>query len=193
MPSRWQRNETWRSPSSPQIHQNYIYMWNNSYRTPTEHWQKNSDFPKGKKLPHTWVGQKKKGKTKTKEKRQDLHLWEGAVKEEKFPHTRKLLHWQRRGGGGGESSEPRRRAQQQGCRGQSREIPAQRIGADQHSPAWDARLFTLRVRWGLGAEAQASEDRSQGEDWGWLGEHSLKGASAPQLGGRESGKKSGPA
>ena len=26
-------------------------MWNNSYRTPTECWQKTSDFPKGKKLP----------------------------------------------------------------------------------------------------------------------------------------------
>ena len=25
----------------------YIYMWNNSYRTPTERWQKTSDFPKG--------------------------------------------------------------------------------------------------------------------------------------------------
>ena len=24
-----------------------------------------------------------------------MHLWEGAVKEEKFPHTRKPLHWQR--------------------------------------------------------------------------------------------------
>ena len=40
--------------------------------------------------------------------------------------------------------------------------------------------------------AQASEIRPQGEDWGWLHEHSLKGASAPQLAGRESGKKSGP-
>ena len=27
----------------------------------------------------------------------------------------------------------------------------------------------------LGAEAQASEVRSQGKDWGWLREHSLKG------------------
>ena len=35
----------------PQIHQKYIYMWNNSHRTPTEHWQKTSDLPKGKKLP----------------------------------------------------------------------------------------------------------------------------------------------
>ena len=32
------------------------------------------------------------------------------------------------------------------------------------------------------------EVRSQGEDWGWLHEHSLKGASAPQLAGRESRK-----
>ena len=50
-PSRRWRIKTWRSPFSPQIHQKYIYKWNNSYRTPTERWQKNSDFPKGKKLP----------------------------------------------------------------------------------------------------------------------------------------------
>ena len=36
--------------------QKYIYMWNNSYRTPAECWQKTSDLAKGKKLPHTWVG-----------------------------------------------------------------------------------------------------------------------------------------
>ena len=46
-PSRWWRSKTWRSPSSPQIHQKYIYMQNNSYRTPTEFWKKTSDFPKG--------------------------------------------------------------------------------------------------------------------------------------------------
>ena len=46
---------------------------------------------------------------------------------------------------------------------------------------------------GLGAEAPDSEVRPQGEDWGWLCEHSLKGASAPQLAMRESGKKSGTA
>ena len=46
---------------------------------------------------------------------------------------------------------------------------------------------------GLGAEARASEVRPQGEDWGWLREHSLKGASVPQLARRESGKKSGTA
>ena len=134
-----------------------------------------------------------KEKTETKEQGQDLNLWEGAVKEEKFPHTRKPLHWRRWGGGWGEASEPWRRAQQQGCRGQSREIPAQSISADQHSPAQEACLITC---WGgreLRAEAQALEVISQGEDWGWLHEHSLKGASVPQLARRESGKKSGPA
>ena len=49
-------------------------------------------------------------------------------------------------------------------------------------------MLTHWGRWGLGDEALALEVRSQGEDWGWRCEHSLKGASAPQLAGRESGK-----
>ena len=92
----------------------------------------------------------------------------------------------------GEASEPQRTAQPQGCGGQSGEIPAQRIGADQHSPAREACLLTCWGGRGLGAEAQASVG-CQGDDWGWQHEHSLKGASEPQLAGRESGKKSGPA
>ena len=63
--SRWWKSKTWRSPSSPQIHQKYIYMWNNSYRTPTELWQKMSDLLKGKKLP-TYLG---RAKEKNREKR----------------------------------------------------------------------------------------------------------------------------
>ena len=74
----------------------------------------------------------------------------------------------------GEASEPRRRAQPQGCGGQSGEIPAQRLGADQHSPAREACLLSRRGGQGLGAEARASVG-SQGEDWGWRREHSLKG------------------
>ena len=115
------------------------------------------------------------------------------MKEEKFPHTRKPLHWWRRGVAERGASEPRRRVQPQGCGGQSGEIPAQRIGADQHSPAREACLLTRWGGRGLGAEAWASEVRSPGEDWGWLREHSLKGASAPRLAGRESGRKSGAA
>ena len=57
----------WSSPSSPQIHQKYIYMWNNFYRTPIECWQKTSDFPKGKKLP-TYQGRVKE-KRKNRDKR----------------------------------------------------------------------------------------------------------------------------
>ena len=96
--------------------------------------------------------------------------------------------WQR-----GEAAEPWRRAQPQGCGGQSGEIPAQRSGADQHSPTREACLFTRWDGRGLGVEARASEVRSQGEDWGWLHEHSLKGASAPRLPWRESRKRAGTA
>ena len=34
----------------PQIHQKYIYVWNDSHGTPTEHWQNTSDFQKGKEI-----------------------------------------------------------------------------------------------------------------------------------------------
>ena len=42
-------------------------MWNSSYRTLTEHWQKTSDFPKGKKIP-TYLGRAKE-KRKNRDKR----------------------------------------------------------------------------------------------------------------------------
>ena len=78
------------------------------------------------------------------------------MKEERFPHTRKALHRRRWEVAEAGASEPRRRAQQQGCRGQSGEIPAERTGADQHSPAREACLLTRRGGRGLGAEARAS-------------------------------------
>ena len=42
-------------------------MWNKSYRTPTERWQKTSDFQKARNFPGNWVGQKKKENTETKD------------------------------------------------------------------------------------------------------------------------------
>ena len=168
----------WRSPSSPQIHQKYIYTWNCSYRTPTERWQKTSDIPKGKKLP-MYLG-RAKGKRKNRDKRIGMGpAPQGRSCEGGKVSTRKPLHW----GGLGEASEPWRRAQQQGCRGQSGEIPTLRISAGQHSPAREACLLTGWGGRGSGAEARASEVGSQGKDWGWWREHSLKGASAPQLAG----------
>ena len=55
-----------RSPSSPQIHQKYVYLWSSSYRTPTERWQKTSDFPKGKKIPMHLGTAKEKRKNRDK-------------------------------------------------------------------------------------------------------------------------------
>ena len=89
------------------------------------------------------------------------------MKEERFPHTRKPLPRLR--GGGGRSF---RATEESAATGQSGETPAQRIGADQHSPAQEACLLNGRDGPGLGAEASVG---SQGEDWGWLCEHSLKG------------------
>ena len=95
------------------------------------------------------------------------------MKEERFPHTRKPLRWRRQGvaGGklrshGGGAATGVQRAKRRDSRTEER--------ADQHSPAREACLLTCRGRRGLGAEARASVG-SQGEDWGWLGEHSLKG------------------
>ena len=94
------------------------------------------------------------------------------MKEERFPHTRKPLRGRRLWVAEGGASEPRRRAQPQGCRGQSGDIPAQRIGAEQHSPAREACL--LSCRGGRGWELRSGLVGSQGEDWGWRREHSLK-------------------
>ena len=66
-PLRWWRSKTWRSPSSPKTYQKYIYIWNNSYRAPTEGWQKTSALQKGKKLP-IYLGRAKENR-KNRDKR----------------------------------------------------------------------------------------------------------------------------
>ena len=95
------------------------------------------------------------------------------MKEERFPHTRKPLRGRRRGGGGesfGATEESAatgvRRAKRRDCRTEEQCRPALTSprGLFAHPPG----------RAGLGAEARASVG-SQGEDWGWLREHSLKG------------------
>ena len=93
--SRWRKSKMRRSTSSPQIHQKYNYMWNNSYRTPTARWQKTSDLPKGKKLPTYLSRAKEKRKNRDKRIGMGPRQWEGAVKEERFPHTRKPLRRRR--------------------------------------------------------------------------------------------------
>ena len=132
---KWQRRKTWRSTSSPQIHQKYIYMWNKSYRTPTEHWQKTSDFPKGKKVSTNLGRAKEIRKSRDKRIGTGPAPWGGSCEGGNVSTHQEAPSLVETGGWQGEASEPQRRAQQQGCRGQNGEIPAQSIGDDQHSPA----------------------------------------------------------
>ena len=96
------------------------------------------------------------------------------MKEERFPHTRKCLHgrrlWVAEGGSFGATAESAatgvRRAKQRDSRTEARcraALTSPR-GLSAHPLGWA----------GLGAEARASVG-SQGEDWGWQCEHSLKG------------------
>ena len=97
------------------------------------------------------------------------------MKEERFPHTRKPLRGRRlrvaegRNFGATEKSAATgvQRAKWRDSRTEARRRAALTSprGLSAHPPG----------RAGLGAEARASEVGSQGEDWGWLHEHSLKG------------------
>lgn len=73
------------------IHQKYIYMWENSHRTPTEHWQKVS-YNKSYKKDHHIIGQDER-----KKRNGDGACMPGkeAVKEERFLHPWNSLHWLR--------------------------------------------------------------------------------------------------
>ena len=103
-----------------------------------------------------------------------MHQWEGTVKKERFPHTRKPLHGQRlqvaEGGSFRAVQESTATRVQRAKRGDS-------LTEDWGRPA----LTSLRGlsahppgRAGLRVEARALVG-AKGEDWGWLREHSLKG------------------
>ena len=57
---------------SPQIHQKYIYIGNDSPRTSTEHWQKTSGFQKGKEISMQL------GRVKEKKERERERNWDGT-------------------------------------------------------------------------------------------------------------------
>ena len=113
------------------------------------------------------------------------------MKEERFPHTRKPLSWGETAGGRGGKLRSFGAPEKSTATGVQRAKRRDSRTEDQGRPALTSpRGLSAHRRGGrgLGAEARASEVRPQGEDWGWLHEHSLKGASAPQLARRESGK-----
>ena len=97
------------------------------------------------------------------------------MKEERFPHTGKPLRAQRLQVAERGSS---RATEESAATGVQRVKRRDSRTEDQRGAA----LTSLRGlsahppgRAGPGAEAPASEVRSQGEDWGWRREHSLKG------------------
>ena len=115
------------------------------------------------------------------------------MQEEKFPHTRKPLNWWRWGVAGGKLQSHGGDHSNRGAVSKVERFPHRvSVPNSTHQPE---RLVCSPTRVGGGCELrlwlQSSEPK--GEDRGWLREHSLKGASKPQLAGRESGKKSGPA
>ena len=104
------------------------------------------------------------------------------MKDEKFPHTRKPLHWRRLGVAGGKLRSHRGEHSKRVAEGKVERLSHRgSVPTSTHQPERLVCSPDSRTGWGLGAEAWASEVRSQGEDWGWLHEHSLKRASAPQL------------
>ena len=184
---------TFLSTNTSEIHLHVEQLLQNTYWTLAEDLR----LPKRQETPpRTWVGKNKKEKTETKEKGQDLHLWEGARKEEKFPHTRKLLPWWRQGVAGGwgrgrfgatEESAATGvwRAKRRDSRTEDRCRPALTSprGLSAHPPGWAGA-----GSWGSGFGGQIP-----GRGLGLAAWTQPEGVSAPQLAGRESGKKSGPA
>ena len=171
--------------NTPEIHLHVEQLLLNTGRRP-------QTSQKSRNYPRTWVGQKKKKTQRQKNRDRTCTSWRELWRRKGF-HT---LGSPFTGGDGwqGESFGATEESTAIGVqRAKRRDSRTQMIGADQHSPAWEACLLTCWSRWGLGAEVWALEVRSQGEDWGWLHEHSLKGASAPQLAGKEFRKKSGTA
>ena len=130
------------------------------------------------------VGRAKKPKNKIKRKkyRQDLCLWERAVKEECFHHTSKSSHQQGHRWSFGASESP--------AIGVQRAKQSQ-VLTTQHSPAWDTRLPTRWRWWGLGTKAQASA--TLGTELELAARRQPEGLECSALQLKESGKKPGPA
>ena len=68
--SRWWRSQTCSSPSPTNTSKKPIYMWNDSHRTSTEHWQKTLNLQKGQETLHI-TGYNKGKKEREIEKRNE--------------------------------------------------------------------------------------------------------------------------
>ena len=180
--SLWWRSKMGRSPFSPQMHPKYICMWN-SYRTPTECWQKTQDFQKGKTISLEW------GRSKDKEK--DKDFGNGTWSSGREQKRRKILCtfletplWVETV----ESFKNSKENTTKVFRRQSWENSPQTLVPNSTSQPISG-FHTHLSEWGLGAQAQVSGVRPQGEDRVWLPWRYSKGASTTQV--RVSRKKPG--
>ena len=89
------------------------------------------------------------------------------MKEEKFPHTRNPLHWQRWGWAGWKLWSHRGERSNRGAEGKVERFLHRGLElTSTHQPERFVCSPAGQDRWGLGSEARTSEVRSQGEDWG---------------------------
>ena len=174
----------------------YIRNTSTCGTTPTEHLLNAGRRPqtsqKVRNSPRTWVGKRKNKKQRQKNRDRTCTTGRELWRRKSF-HTLGSPFTVGDGGCWGGSFGAKdesaakgvQRAKWRGCHTEDRCLPALTSprGLSAHPPG----------RMALEAEARASEVRFQGDDWGWLREHSLKGASAPRLAGREFRKNSGPA
>ena len=114
------------------------------------------------------------------------------MKEEKFPHTGKPLRGRRWRVAGRKLWSHTGEHSNRGAEGKAeRFLHRGSVPMSTHRPE---RLVCSPAGAGGGWELKLGLRKSDPrERMGWLREHSLKGASAPQLARRESGKNSGPA
>ena len=149
-----------RLPSSQQIHQEFIWIWNNSYRTTSEQQQMAPNFQKGKTISLEW------GRAKDKDTERDKGFQDGdlypkreSFKRGTFSAYSETVLWM----GMGRTLETCSEVQQRGLRGQNRKCITE-IAAKQHFSAekWLASLNLLQ-RLGLGSWGSGTGVRSQGE------------------------------
>ena len=78
--------------SPPQIHQKNISMLSKFYKTTYECWQRTSGTEKSRSLSSKTGRKNIKDEKRDKRGREGVASWEGSLKRETFPNTRKHSH-----------------------------------------------------------------------------------------------------
>ena len=92
MVPKWRRNRMVRPLSPQQIHQKIIWMLSNFHKTTSDCWWRTLGTQQGSPFSSKWGRTKYKRQKERQELRMQTCPWEGVVKEEKLPHSRKPSH-----------------------------------------------------------------------------------------------------